>query len=130
MVKRKAYCEINIAAQIARIALRVHHIPEAAAEHMRDEIRRSLPESQLPAPPGQPPHSTGPYRDAWRSTKTKRKGLRLVAYTFNLATTKSGLSLGDILEIGEGPVHPHPHYRPVIPRGREKAQELARRAYQ
>jgi hypothetical protein len=125
MARARVVFDVN--AHFARIANQASALVEQSAEIMRDEIRISIPDSPLPSGPGQPPHSPGPYREAWKSGRAKIKSDRIVAYTFNLSRASNGRSLADILERGEGAIHPHPHYRPAIPRARRRAIDLAKK---
>lgn len=122
-----ARVEFDVNAEVARLAIELAFLAEEGAEILQEEIQSSIREDDFPAAAGAPPHSAGAYRESWRVTRAKRKGHQVIAWTYSLALAANGQSLADILETGEGPISPHPHYRPAIPRAQRRFDELGRR---
>lgn len=113
-VKREARVELDIGAEVLELMLQTGALVERGAELIAEEIRESIPDSDFPAQPGQPPHSPGPYRDSWKHTGARRRGNSMVAWAFSMSSVESGESLAEILEEGRGPVEPHPHISSAV----------------
>jgi len=69
---------------LAQVVLQYGHIATEGARIHADEIQSLLVESDEPADPGGPPHTSGRLRDSFFSGRAKRRGLRVVAYTSSL----------------------------------------------
>ena len=106
--------ELDIEQDLARLALEAIPIAETAAEILVDEIKARIPLTDIVSEPGEPPNSTGPYRESWKSTKARRRGDFVQANTF--ADPKEiPPKLPAILEYGsrETGLAPRPHVRPA-----------------
>lgn len=119
--------DLNVDLEIAKVALQIGHLAEQGADLIAEEVRESIDVSDLPSAPGEAPHSTGPYRDSWKSGKAKRRKNSVVAYAFSMAETEGGESLAEVLEEGRGPIHPHPHWRQAVERARKRLDAVVAR---
>jgi len=120
--------DLNIDFELAKLALQHGHLAEQGAELIAEEVKEAIELSDIPAAAGEAPHSTGAYRDSWKSGQAKRKRNTIVAWAFSLAKTESGEeSLAEVLEEGRGPIHPHPHWRSAVERARRKLDALIAR---
>jgi hypothetical protein len=111
---------LNVDAELVQLALQYAYLAERGAEFVAEEIAGSIEISEYPAGLGEPPHSTGPYKESWKSGKARRKRDYVVAYGFSMAKTASGESLGRILDEGRGAINPHPHVNAGIARARRR----------
>lgn len=129
MANRRVKVDFDIDQNIARLALEATPIVETAAEIMAEEVKARIALTEVPSEPGQPPHSTGPYRDAWKHTRARRRRDFVQADTF--ADPKEGIppKLPAILEYGsrETNLAPRPHVRPAEEARAERMEaEIAR----
>lgn len=120
-----ARVDLNVDVELLKLALELRHMAERDAGIIAEEIRGSIPDSDLPADAGDAPHSPGPYRDSWKHGKAKVKKGAVTAYAFSMATTSTGEeALANVLEEGRGSINPHPHWRAALERARRRIAQL------
>ena len=114
MADRRAFLQIDIDADIAKLALQVAPIVADAAKLLKDEIRRRIPDTDVPSAPGDAPSSTGPYRDSWKAGRARRRRDFVQADTYSVPPD-GNVKLAAILEHGsrEAGIAPRPHIRPA-----------------
>lgn len=119
--------DFDVNAETARLMVEYAFLAEEGAEYLRDEVHASLRDAPGPAPSGSPPHSHAGYRESWKASRARTSGLSVVAWAYSLAKAANGEPLPPILERGDGPINPHPHYRPAEPRAQRKLDALVAR---
>lgn len=128
MARREAVVTLDINAEVAALALEYGHLAERGAQLIAERIRESIPLSEIPSLPGQPPHSRGNYRGSWRHGRAKRRGMRVTAYTYSMMSTAQGVPLALVLEDGLGRIEPRPHWRAAVERARREMDGEVSRA--
>lgn len=128
MAKPVARLELDVPHMLAHAALQVAPLAEQGAEVIAKDIATSIPISEFPSLPGEPPHSPKWYHDSWKSTDAKRRGNHIIAWAFSLSHTASGYPLAEILEYGHGVIAPRPHIRPALERTRRTVDRILKGA--
>lgn len=123
----EARMELHVDAELAALANEYAYLAELGAEMIAESVRDEISISDIPAAAGEPPHSKGPYRDSWKSGKAKRRKDVITAFAFSMAQASNGEPLAVILEDGQGPTAPHPHWRAAAEHARRDLEREVER---